>query len=93
MMPSRFAQRYLTKLTLSDIEEACGGGGMPLGERLLWKRSAIPLKISGLLENCSWRNIILPGDHVFFRRADLNRWLDDENSTFFGKQFVRAPCF
>ena len=39
MMPWRFAQRWLTKLSLPDIEEACGGGDMQLGERLLWKRS------------------------------------------------------
>ena len=42
MLPWRFAQRYLTKLTLSDIEEAFGD--LPLGERLLWKRSAPPCK-------------------------------------------------
>ena len=44
MMPWRFAQRWLTKLSLPDIEQACSGGDLPLGERLLWKRSAPPFK-------------------------------------------------
>ena len=44
MMPWRFAQRWLTKLSLPDIEQACSGDDLPLGERLLWKRSAPPFK-------------------------------------------------
>ena len=61
MMPWRLAQRWLTKLSLPDIEQACGGGDMPLGERLLWKRSALPLKISWRVLTYSWRNIVARG--------------------------------
>ena len=61
MMPWRFAQRWLTKLSLPDIEEACGGGDMPLGERLLWKRSALPLKIPGELLQDGARNEVRGG--------------------------------
>ena len=64
MMPWRLAQRWLTKLSLPDIEQACGGGDMPLGERLLWKRSALPLKISGELLQDGARNKVVRGDHV-----------------------------
>ena len=42
MMPWRFAQTWLTKLSLPDIEQACSGDDLPMGERLLWKRSAPP---------------------------------------------------
>ena len=37
MIPRRLAQRWITKLSLGDIEDAAKGPDMPLGERLLWK--------------------------------------------------------